>query len=152
MAGFLHGSFKSNDVVSSLTSSYLKQNSSLPIYTGALNASLRLCLYYGFSLILSSSALLICMENTFWNIRTDVNFVDLFKTSFMLYVESGMRKKMEAAIDILRNEQGGSPVIEDFKEWFFKIIIEHYLRKFHCSHLHLTHLIPKYSPPWRSCF
>ena len=93
-------------------------------------------------------ALLICTENTFWNLSTDANFVDLFKTSFTLYVESGMKKKMEAAIDILRNEQGGWMVTKDFKAKFCKIIIEHFLCKFHCFYLHLTHLTQKYSPLW----
>ena len=68
------------------------------------------------------------MENTFQNINTNVYFVDLFKTSFTLYVESGTRKKVEAAIDILRNKQGGC---KDFKEKFYKIVIEHYLCKFY---------------------
>jgi hypothetical protein len=93
------------------------------------------------------TALLICMENTFWNISRDVNFAKLFKKSFTLYVESGIRKKVEAAIDELGNGQGGWMVTEDFKAKFFKVIIEHYLRKFHCFYLHLTHLMLKYSPP-----
>jgi hypothetical protein len=101
-------------------------------------------------------ALLICMENTFWirNISTDVNFVDLFKASFTLYVESGMRKKVEAAVDIWRNEQGGQRVTEDLKKKFYKIVIEHYLCKFQCLYLNSTHLIPKYSSPsgWGSRF
>ena len=71
------------------------------------------------------------MENTFWNISTDVNFVDLFKSSFTVYVESGMMREVEAAINILRNEQGGCLVTKDFKEKFQKIIIAHYLCKFH---------------------
>jgi len=73
------------------------------------------------------AALLICMENTFWNIHKDVNFVDLFKASFSLYVGSGMRKKAEAVIDILRKEQGRHPVTKDFLEKFHKIIVEHCL-------------------------
>ena len=91
------------------------------------------------------TALLICMENTFWNINRDINFVDLFKTSFTLYVESGLRKEMEADIDILGNEQGGCPVAKDFRAKFFKIVIDHYLRKFHCFYLHLTHLTTFFS-------
>ena len=87
------------------------------------------------------TALLICMENTFWNISTDVKFVDLFKTSFTLYVESGTRKKMEAAIDALRNKHGGNMVTKDFEEKFYKIIINHCLCKFHCFYLCLTHLM-----------
>ena len=89
------------------------------------------------------TALLICMENTFWNISrdSDGNFMKLFKESFTLYVESGMRKKTEADIDILRNElDGGSLASEDFKAKIYEIIIEHYLCKFHCFYLHLTHL------------
>jgi hypothetical protein len=97
------------------------------------------------------TALLICMENTFWNISRDNNFVELFKKSFTLYVDSGIRKKVEAAIDGLRNEQGGWKVTEDFNAKFFKVIIEHYLRKFHCSYLpvHSTHLTPKIQPTMR---
>ena len=77
------------------------------------------------------TALLICMENTFWNISRG-NFVEMFKKSFEFYVESGMRKQTEADIDILRNEQGGSTVMEDFEKTFYKFVIEHFLRKFHC--------------------
>ena len=86
--------------------------------------------------ILIPTALLICMENTFWNISThagrDGNFVKLFKKSLALYVESGTKKNTAAAIDMLRNDLGGDQVTEDFKEKYFKIITEHYLGKFHC--------------------
>ena len=79
------------------------------------------------------TALLICMENTFWNISRDDDFVKLFTESFALYVRSGMRTKTEADINILGKElEGGSVVAKDFKERFYKIIIEQYLRKFHC--------------------
>ena len=53
-----------------------------------------------------SIALLICLENTFWNISGGDNFMELFKKSFALYVESGMRKKIEAEIDIFGNQCG----------------------------------------------
>ena len=59
-----------------------------------------------------------------------------FEKSFTLYVESGMRMKTEADIDMLRNEQGGFPISE---AEFCKFIIEHLLCKFHCFYLHLTH-------------
>jgi hypothetical protein len=89
-----------------------------------------------------STAFLICMENTFWNISGesvgDANFVELFKKSFKLYVESGTRMKAEAAItgSLLRNEQleAGHLVIdsdsENFKANFYRLITEHLLRKF----------------------
>ena len=69
------------------------------------------------------------MENTFWNISSmkDGNFVKLFKRSFTLYVEGGMRKKIEADLDILGYE-GGYVVTEEFREKFFEIIIGHLLR------------------------
>ena len=70
------------------------------------------------------------MENTFWNISRDVNFVDLFKKSFTLYVGSGVGKKMEAGIDILKNQHGGCLVTQDFKTKFCKIIVENCLCKF----------------------
>ena len=54
--------------------------------------------------------------------------MELFKRSFKFYVESGMRKKTEADIDILKNEHGGHLVTKDFKAKFFNFIIEHYLR------------------------
>ena len=80
------------------------------------------------------------MENTFWNISKvkDGNFAKSFKKSFILYVDSGMKKKAEAEIDELGGESKllGS---EDFKARFLKLIIEHYLRKIHCFYIHSTH-------------
>ena len=70
------------------------------------------------------------MENTLWNVNRDENFMESFKKSFTLYVESGMREKTEADIqvtDIWKNEWQGN-----FKEMFCTFIIEHYLCKFHC--------------------
>jgi hypothetical protein len=92
------------------------------------------------------TALLICTENTFWNISRDgKEFVGLFEESFTLYVESGMREMTEKDIDIFQNEQGGFSVTEDFCEKFYKFIVDHYLRhgKLHssCFYLHLTSLI-----------
>ena len=167
MTAFLGAQFETN-------SSYSKQKLSFFTFTGLLNVFLPVSLLF----IFMPTALLICMENTFWNISTNLTFVDLFKKSFTLYVESGTRKKVEVAIDdsILRNEQGGGlpqltkdseenfyyrtrkkvataiasilrkvPVLgggpsrptlprltKDLEEKFFKIIMEHYLRKFHC--------------------
>jgi hypothetical protein len=81
---------------------------------------------------LIQTALLICLENSFWNISRDgVNFVESFIKSFSLYVESGMRKEMEAEIDILGNDEGGFLVTKDLKAQFRKIITEHYLCKIH---------------------
>ena len=70
------------------------------------------------------------MENTLWNVNRDGNFMELFKNSFTLYVESGMREKTEADIrvtDIWKNEWQGN-----IKEMFCMFIIKHYLCKFHC--------------------
>ena len=99
------------------------------------------------------TALLICLENTFWNISGDGNFVELFKKSFTLYVESGMRKKIEAVLDDnIRYGDGG--VTGEFKEKLCKIIMEHLLRKFRLFlflffNLHLIYLTtfsPKIQP------
>jgi hypothetical protein len=94
------------------------------------------------------TALLICMENTFWStgIRRGDNFVELFKKSFKLYVESGTREKVEVAINtILINDWLGRPVTdsgwEDLEAKIYLIISEHYLCKIHCFYLQLTHLI-----------
>ena len=87
------------------------------------------------------------MENSFWNIGRDDNFVKLFKKSFALYDESGMRKETEAEVDILRNEQGRSP---DFKKKFCNFITEHYLRKILlfliCTEIHLTTFFTQIQP------
>ena len=104
---------------------------------------------YDFLFILSMpTALLICIENTFWS-RDDGYFVELFEKSFALYVESGMKKKIEADIVVLIN-QGGYLVTNEFKAKFkaefCKIIMDHYLRKFHWFYLHLTHLTTFFSP------
>ena len=56
----------------------------------------------------------------------------LFKKSFKLYVESGKRETTERDLEILRNEQYPSD------DEFYKFIVNHYLRKFHCLYLHLT--------------
>jgi hypothetical protein len=87
---------------------------------------------YYLILVLIPIALLICTENTFWDISRDGtrNFVELFKKSFTSYVESGMSKMVERDIDILRNKQGEFSVTEDFKAKFYKFIVDHYLCKF----------------------
>ena len=80
------------------------------------------------------AALLICLKNTFWTsnklVDGNYNFVKLFKKSFKLYVESGMKERVEAAIYILlRDEQGASgwPVT---KSKFCKLVVEHFLCRF----------------------
>ena len=84
-------------------------------------------------------ALLICVENTFWdqdiNGNHDGSYVELFEKSFTLYVESGMRDKTERdIIDILRNKQGELLVRDKgFKTMFYKFIVDHHLRKFFVS-------------------
>jgi hypothetical protein len=103
------------------------------------------CLFICFTFIyLFPTALLICMENTFWNISRGGDFVELFKKSFALYIESGMsgmRKKMEADIDkLVSGNQSGHPlaVTEEFNEMFGKTIVEHYLCTFHSSCFYLS--------------
>ena len=56
--------------------------------------------------------------------------MESFMKSFKFYVRSGMMRKTEADIVILRNEQGGHQVTKSFKKTFYNIITEHYLRKF----------------------
>ena len=97
---------------------------------------------YNLILVFIPPALLICTENTLWDINGDGKFVELFKKSFTLYVESGLREMTERDIDILRNEQGRFSVKDwDFKAKFYKFVVDHYLRKFYCFCFHLTLLI-----------
>ena len=107
-----------------------------------LNAS---CLYdfVHVILIFLPTALLICMENTFWESSRlqDCKFVESFQRSFTLYVESGMKEIVEMEIDILRNEQGKFLVTADnFHANFCNFVVGHYLCKFHSFYLHSTHL------------
>ena len=122
LADFLNPCFKGNDFDPSPTtmSSYL-------IFTGPLNAFLLVTFIYFLILVFILTALLICIENTFWNINGEGNFVELFKKSFTLYVESGMREMTERDLQILRNEQDPPSHGE-----FYKFIVKHYLGKFHC--------------------
>ena len=108
--------------------------SSYLIFTGPLNDFLLVTFIYFLNLIFIPTALLICIENTCWNINGHGSFVELFKKSFTLYVESGMREMTERDLEILKNEQDPS------RDEFNKFIVNHYLRKFHSSrfYLHLS--------------
>ena len=142
LVDYLNPYFEANESGSSsrmMTNIFLKKVLSLLIFTGLLNASQNFIYYL--ILVLISTALLVCMENTFWDINRDGNFVELFKKSFTLYVKSGMKEMVKIEINMLRNEQGEFLVTKDFKAIFCKFIVEHYLCKFHCFYLHLTHLI-----------
>ena len=146
LAIFLNPYFKANEFGSSSTtmaSTYMeKKKLSLLFFTGLLHPSLLVSLFiYYLIFVLIPTALLICTENSFWDISRDGNFMESFKKSFTLYVESGMIEMMKIDIDILANKQGEFLVTEGFKARFHKFIVKHYLRKFHYFYLHLTHLI-----------
>jgi len=74
------------------------------------------------------TGLLICMENTFWVIDGHPNFVERFKKSFTVYVESGKREMTESDIEMFRNEGGEiSAKARGFRAKFCKFIFDHYL-------------------------
>ena len=127
LANFLNPYFKGYAFGPSST-----KMSSYPIFTGPLNDFLLVTFIYFLILVFIPTALLICIENTFWNINGHGNFVELFKKSFTVYVESGKREMTERDLEILRNEQYPSD------DEFYEFIVNHYLRKFHCFYLHLT--------------
>ena len=154
LAVFLNVYYKSESKNSGLPSffKFMRREkfpvSSIIFFTGLMNLSFSLLLFIFLIAFLIPTGLLICMENTFWNSRLgDDNFVESFKQSFTIYVDSGMRKKVETEIDILRNEQGESdhPLTEDFRARFPKLVINHYLRKIHCFNIHLTHLTTSFA-------
>ena len=105
----------------------LKTKSSFVIFIGLLNTSLPVI----YLIPILPIALLICLENTFWKISSHNHgdFVELFKESFTLYVESGTRMNMEADIDIWRNQLEGGSLASNAK--FYEIITQNYLCKFH---------------------
>jgi hypothetical protein len=85
---------------------------------------------------LTQIALLICVENSFWNHGGHGNFVDSFQKSFTLYVESGMKKKVESHIGVFQHQQAGQIRVVDKKE-LYKIVMEHCLCKLHSYCLYL---------------
>jgi len=115
-----------------LTTSYRKQiiNQNADTLAAFLRGYFK---YYGLSSSDSHfdwiffSALLICMEKSFWNINGNGNFINSFKDSITLYFVSGMWKKVVEDIGILKNGPHGFPVTKDFEEEFCKFIVEHYL-------------------------
>ena len=115
-----------------------------------LNFPLPLWLFIFLISILIPTALLICIENTFWTpiIRKNLKFLDLFKQSFTFYVESRTKEMAEAEIDILCDQLKGGQVTEEFKAMFCKIVIEHLLCRFHCFYLHSTYLTLQLSSFW----
>ena len=136
MAVFLNVYFKTSQFLK--TSFFkLKPKSSFVIFIGLLNDSLPV--FYLIPIL--PTVLLICLENTFWKISSHDHgdFVEFFKESFTLYVESGTRMKTETDIDIWRNQlEGGSLASNESKAKFYEIITENYLCKFHCFHLDST--------------
>jgi GTP-binding protein EngB required for normal cell division len=103
LSDILYANFKSNDFGLPSTNSSLEMTP--------------LCIF---------TALLICMENSFWNRHTGGNFVEWFQKSFALYVESGKRKKVDVAIKTSGYDSAG-PQRPGFTEDFLKIIMDHYL-------------------------
>ena len=71
--------------------------------------------------------------------------MELFKKSFTLYVESGMREMTERRIILVgileKKEKRRLGITKDLYERFYKVIVDHYLRKFLCFYLHRTRLI-----------
>jgi len=67
------------------------------------------------------------MENTFWDTNRDShNFVEIFKKSFTLYVESGMKEATERDYKMLRGEFWAS-TRDHFNAKFYEFIVDHYL-------------------------
>ena len=113
--------------------SVFNKNDKLPHFYWSVECLLAYNFYlFSYPCFYIPTALLICIENTFWNINGHGNFVELFKKSFKFYVESGMREMTERDFEILRKEQNPS------RDEFYKFIVNHYLRKFHYFYLHLT--------------
>ena len=140
MSNFLDANFEPNDSGSSTTRSHSEHKSSLCKFAGLFNTFFPIRCSTKLVPILVTTAILVCLENSFWNQATDSDFVDSFKKSFTLYVESGIRKTTEAAIDVLRNEQGGHPVTVEFEAKLHKIIMDHRLCKLDSFYSHSTFL------------
>ena len=151
LAIFLNSYYKSKN--SGLSSYFkLKQKQDFPVssfvfFTGLLNASFSLLIFIYLIPILMPTALLICMENTFWS-NLDGNFLESFKESFTLYIDGGMRMKAEVEANILegKSEHLGT---KEFEKRFCKLITDHYLCKIHCFFIHstlLTAFFTLYSP------
>jgi len=76
----------------------------------------------------SFAAILICLENSFWNQSKTVTFIDSFQKAFKLYTQTGVREKAETSLKLLKDYPSQySSTSEPFKSALFTTLLQHRL-------------------------
>jgi len=74
------------------------------------------------------AAILICLENSFWNQSNTVTFIDSFQQAFKLYTQTGVREKAETSLKLLENYPPQYPsTSEPFQSALLTTLLQHCL-------------------------
>jgi hypothetical protein len=74
------------------------------------------------------TAVLICLENSFWCLHDDVNSEEAFKDSWRIYVSSGRKQLVDRDISGQQIAVKMLTDSEEVKSTFLKIILQNLLR------------------------
>ena len=82
-------------------------------------------------LFLTSLAILVCMENSFWHQLESISFMASFQNAFQLYIKSGTRDNLETSIKELGDyPPPGSNALPLFKSSLLELLLKHRLSRF----------------------
>ena len=96
----------------------------MPVFTGLLDLFPGITHLHPSPFIFSyHTALLICLENSFWYQSTTSSFIDAFGKAFGLYKETGTQERLEIAL----KELGDWSSKEIFKAAFSELLLKHHL-------------------------
>ena len=74
------------------------------------------------------AAILICLENSFWNQSKTITFIESFQEAFKLYTQTGVREKAETSIKLLEDYPPQySSTSEPFQSALLKTLLQHRL-------------------------
>jgi hypothetical protein len=74
------------------------------------------------------AAILICLENSFWNQSNTVTFIDSFQEAFKLYTQTGVREKAETSLKLLEDYPPQySSTSEPFQSALLMTLLQHRL-------------------------
>jgi len=74
------------------------------------------------------AAILICLENSYWNQSNTVTFIDSFQEAFKLYTQTGVRENAETSLKLLEDYPPQySSTFEPFQSALIKTLLQHRL-------------------------
>jgi len=86
------------------------------------------------------AAILICLENSFWNYSNTVTFIDSFQEAFKLYTQTGVREKAETSLKLLANYPPQYPsTSEPFQSALLTTLLQHRLPHSENAHTQNTY-------------